>query len=291
MSQENENTQPNIAMQPSVPKQRKLKASIAMTTYNGAKHLRMQIESILNQNYEDIELVISDDHSSDETSNIIAEYTARDQRILYIRPEKNLGFKANFGFAVTHCTGDIVFLSDQDDRWYPEKVKSHMEIYMKNPSIAWVYNFVALTDEQMNPLGSLTDANQSYYKKVGFKNLLSGRCILGCATSYRREYISSIWPIPASAPAHDTWIQIHMFPYKHYYIDIPLQDYRQHTNTVTHALMSAPQNIKNEILKSISYAVVLFKDSNLPWHLRLYAGAIAVLKMIKYYGYKKYRLG
>ena len=95
--------------------------SIAMTTYNGEKYLREQLDSILNQTYKDFELIICDDCSTDSTVQIIKSYI--DPRIKLFINEKNLGFKKNFEKAIKLCTGEYIALSDQDDIWELDHLK------------------------------------------------------------------------------------------------------------------------------------------------------------------------
>lgn len=88
--------------------------SIAMTTYNGEKYLREQLDSILNQTFSDFELIICDDCSKDATVKILEEYSLKDKRVRYFVNEKNLGFKKNFEKAISLCSGEYVAFSDQD---------------------------------------------------------------------------------------------------------------------------------------------------------------------------------
>ena len=99
--------------------------SVALCTYNGAKYIREQVESILNQTMPVDEIVVCDDGSTDHTLSIIEslrESTKTDIRIH--RNETNLGVCANFQKAVDLCNGDIIFLSDQDDVWHGDKVET-----------------------------------------------------------------------------------------------------------------------------------------------------------------------
>ena len=88
---------------------------ILMATYNGEKYLREQIESILNQTYSNIRLIISDDCSKDKTREIIKEYEQKDNRIIAYFQENNLGYAKNFEFLLTKVENDFYMLSDQDD--------------------------------------------------------------------------------------------------------------------------------------------------------------------------------
>lgn len=100
-----------------------MKTSVAMCTYNGAKYIREQLDSILNQSHLVDEIVICDDGSIDETIEIIKRIK-RNTAIpisIYIN-EPHLGVNLNFEKAIKLCQGDIIFLSDQDDIWEENKV-------------------------------------------------------------------------------------------------------------------------------------------------------------------------
>ncbi|MFT4918317.1 MAG: glycosyltransferase involved in cell wall biosynthesis, partial [Zhongshania aliphaticivorans] len=97
------------------------KISVAMCTYNGERFLAEQLDSILNQTYKNIELVVVDDVSTDGTLRLLDEYAARDGRIRVIRNSENIGFVRNFEKAMGACSGEFIALADQDDIWFPEK--------------------------------------------------------------------------------------------------------------------------------------------------------------------------
>lgn len=100
--------------------------SVVMCTYNGAKYLREQLDSIISQTYPIYELIIQDDCSTDDTVAIVKEYMEKYSFIkLYIN-EHNLGFNQNFKSAAMKATGDYVALSDQDDVWFPNKLEKQV---------------------------------------------------------------------------------------------------------------------------------------------------------------------
>lgn len=118
------------------------KISVCMATYNGQKYIKKQIDSILLQLNEDDELIISDDGSTDNTLNIIKHYA--DNRILLLHHEPiswhkkyyqtNARISANFENAISHATGDIILLSDQDDIWQPNKITATIDFMYDNPN-------------------------------------------------------------------------------------------------------------------------------------------------------------
>lgn len=106
---------------------------IAMTTYNGEKYLKEQIDSILNQTVSDFELIVCDDVSSDSTMDILNDYAEKDDRVHVFRNEENLGFLKNFEKAIRICLdrgAEYVALSDQDDVW----TENHLEVLLNTIS-------------------------------------------------------------------------------------------------------------------------------------------------------------
>lgn len=99
------------------------KVSVAMATWNGEEYLARQIDSILAQTRKPDEVIICDDASEDGTADILAGYSLRHPEILLIRNTRNKGVNENFRKALSLCTGDLIFISDQDDIWAPNKLK------------------------------------------------------------------------------------------------------------------------------------------------------------------------
>jgi glycosyltransferase involved in cell wall biosynthesis len=133
--------------------------SVALCTYNGEQYIREQLESILNQTMPVDEIVVCDDGSTDKTLQIIEEYrdkTAADIRI-YCN-ENNLGVVANFQKAINLCCGDIIFLSDQDDIWRPDKVETIVQYFDNHPPINTLFTNASLIDSNSAPIqGTLWD--------------------------------------------------------------------------------------------------------------------------------------
>lgn len=100
------------------------KISIVIATFNGEKYLREQLYSIMNQTYSPTEIVICDDNSNDLTMNILFEFEKKFPKIQWIieRNYVSLGFRENFYKAISLAKGDYIFLCDQDDIWYENKI-------------------------------------------------------------------------------------------------------------------------------------------------------------------------
>lgn len=125
-----------------------MKISVAICTYNGAKYIEEQLRSILNQSVPVDEICVGDDCSSDDTIKIIERIkkeTGKDITIVINNP--NLGCNANFDNTIKRCTGDIIFLSDQDDIWLPYKVKTIVDFFNDNLNKDVVFTNGYLMDE------------------------------------------------------------------------------------------------------------------------------------------------
>jgi glycosyltransferase involved in cell wall biosynthesis len=178
-----------------------MKVSVAMATYNGASYLRAQLQSFVDQVRQPDELIITDDCSTDDTETIIRRFAITAPfKIEFYRNENNLGYCGNFNAALLKTTGDLVFLSDQDDVWFPEKIEHMIGVAERNPEALVVMNDAALTDGELNNSG-LTKVGQ--IRSAGFS--MNG-FVMGCCCGVRRELLDFCLPVPASFEGHDKWL-------------------------------------------------------------------------------------
>ncbi len=207
----------------------KTRVSVAMAVCNGARYLRPQIDSILNQLTQDDELVIDIDPSHDASEKIVHEYAGKDKRVrVYGGPGK--GVVCNFERALYHTTGAYIFLSDQDDVWAKEKVRVCLPVLQKQGVLAVVHNAI-VTDAQLRETGGL------FYKKdfsAGVCRNILKNGYMGCCMAFRRQLLRYALPFPGSVPMHDQWLGIVAAKRgKVEFIDAPLLYYRRHKNTMT----------------------------------------------------------
>ena len=111
--------------------------SVALCTYNGAAYLPEQLETIINQSYVNLEIVISDDGSTDNTTRIIKEFQQKDHRIKFFQNETNLGYNKNFEKVFSLCLGDYIAIADQDDIWEVNKIECMMKAWPKGASFIY----------------------------------------------------------------------------------------------------------------------------------------------------------
>lgn len=107
--------------------------SVGMAVFNSANTLRRQIESVLNQTYTNLEIIMTDDCSTDGSREICREYAARDRRIKLTLRTKNVGFIKNYNSVVQGATGEFFFWADGDDYHYPEYVATLVNVLRAHP--------------------------------------------------------------------------------------------------------------------------------------------------------------
>lgn len=208
--------------------------SIALITSKSEKFIHEQMDSLLNQTYKNFEVVVSHDECGDSTVNIINDYASKDSRVRWMNNPRKKGFIDNIQNAIAMCKGEIIFLCDHDDVWYETKVEEHVACY-QDKKVAWVYNKPVLINEHNEKIGYLEDTVSDYFsrERMSYMNYVWGSCIGGAHTSYRAKLVHEAMPVPLLAPAHDTWIQLCIYPKKAIFIDKVLQEYRQHSNQET----------------------------------------------------------
>lgn len=180
-----------------------MKVSIAMAVYNGEKYIKEQVDSILVQlNLED-ELIVSVDKCTDRTVEILESIKAEDSRLKIFNNPYRPGVVKNFQNAVEHCCGDIIFYSDQDDLWMPEKVQMVKEVF-KDPKVAVVTHDASLTDSELN-----VTAPSTFKLRGGVRTSFWGNFVrlsyIGCCMAFRSAYKDVVTPIPTIHRSHDWW--------------------------------------------------------------------------------------
>ena len=191
--------------------------SVALCTYNGEKYLSQQLDSILNQTLKVDEIVVCDDVSVDGTNALLEEYCRRFPGIFKIfRNEINLGSVKNFEKALSACSGDIIFLSDQDDVWVQHKVEDYLSFFDRNPCIQVLASNGFYMDEQSeggekyaiwDVPGFLKEKNIAF----DYFKLISNLCNVatGASMAVKKEILPEIFPFPIVRDFHhDEWIAI-----------------------------------------------------------------------------------
>lgn len=129
-----------------------MRVSVAMTTYNGERFVEKQLFSPLDQTYLPDEVIIFDDCSTDKTRSIIEQFIVGNSLNNWILQTntKNTGYILNFHNAIQACSGDIIFLCDQDDIWEKDKIQTMVNHLVQNPEIKVLNTAIRLIDERDN---------------------------------------------------------------------------------------------------------------------------------------------
>jgi len=213
---------------------------ILLATFNGAKYLKKQLNSIINQTHLNWELVIRDDGSNDNTIEIIKYYEGIDKRISYIQTQSNIhGACANFSelYKWTKENKEIEYLmfSDQDDIWLSNKIEKSMS-YLKSSEQKYpnlpilIYSNLKLIDENDDYIKS----SIKLLNNVGFNRIMVQNYVFGCTTIFNKQLFDLIDYIPKDAENHDYWVALVATAFgKALLMDDHTILYRQHASNVT----------------------------------------------------------
>ncbi len=181
-----------------------------MATYNGGRYLKEQMDSILSQELEEgweLEIVVSDDNSTDNTIAVLESY--RDERIKIFRHEPHQRYRhynalmsasKNFENAVVHASGDVIFLSDQDDVWYPHKIKTMLP-YCNGGKL------VVCGFEWMSADGKI-GGTHAFTKPVGLLGFMNhSAAYYGCTMALDASLARHLFPMPM-IPQHDYYMAL-----------------------------------------------------------------------------------
>ncbi len=127
--------------------QYQLRLSIGLPVYNGENFIREALDSILNQTFQDFELIISDNASTDKTEEICREYVARDSRIRYYRNTNNLGGSPNFNRTFELSRGEYFKWAAHDDILAPNFLEKCIQVLDENPGVVLCHSQVSIIDE------------------------------------------------------------------------------------------------------------------------------------------------
>lgn len=208
--------------------------SVAMATYNGARWLRAQLDSFAGQTRLPDELVVTDDGSTDDTAEVVAAFAATAPfPVRFVRNPERLGFNGNFAHAIGLTEGDLVFISDQDDSWYPDKIARVAALIKTNPGCLCVVNDQAIADAQGRETGGTVLAN---VRALGRPDTWYGP---GCCTAFSRALMPVLAPMAGNVVQYDHWINaLAEAMGVRRILDAPLQMYRRHGDNATGSVLA-----------------------------------------------------
>ncbi|MBB4807644.1 glycosyltransferase involved in cell wall biosynthesis [Chryseobacterium defluvii] len=194
-----------------------MKTSVALCTYNGEKFLKEQIESILHQTIKVDEIIVCDDGSTDQTTSILSEYQKKFPELFKIQiNETNLRSVKNFEKAVSLCSHDIIFLSDQDDVWVGNKVEKYLEYFSEHPEISVLCSNGYGINEKSEildvfPIWEVPELLRQKGTPMNYFDYITfiGNIATGASMAIRKTFVKDILPFPSvKGFHHDEWIAL-----------------------------------------------------------------------------------
>lgn len=214
--------------------------SVALCTYNGARFLRQQLQSIEKQSLLPAEVVISDDGSTDQTLSLIEKFAVEAPFLVRVTAtEGNLGSTQNFERAIAQCRSPIVALADQDDLWKVDKLERLQHAFDLNPDASFVFtdadlidvNGAALSGTAWEWLDFEADSYNAEPAALQFRRIIRGNFVTGATMAFRANLFPILRPFPAEL-YHDEWIATiaHGHGKRGIALPEPLIAYRQHSS-------------------------------------------------------------
>jgi glycosyltransferase involved in cell wall biosynthesis len=191
-----------------------MKLSVAICTFNGAKFLEQQLASIDRQSVPVDEVVLVDDGSVDSTLSIAAKFSEAGRTPLKIfQNSTRLGSTLNFERSITLCSGDLIFLADQDDVWAANKVEQMRAAFLDDADLLLAHSDARMVDEQGSSLGyTLFEALGCTHEEIAaahrqnaFTALLKRNTVTGATVAFRQRLMDWARPFPAHS-VHDEWL-------------------------------------------------------------------------------------
>ena len=226
-----------------------MKVSILMCAYNASAYIDRAISSILNQTWQDWELIISDDASTDNTVEIIKPYLT-DNRIRLITHVANLGYLKNKNTAFVNISGDLITQIDADDTCSTERIEKQVKVFLEHPNIkicATNYRRIGMDDNEIESahyendfvISEIMDDYPFWFPGVMFKKELINEFGLFS------EYFSGIFG------DDEYWIARVNYKYPIYFLKDVLYNYRVHPDSMTNVFDNPRKMIAAEILNEL----------------------------------------
>ena len=185
------------------------KISVIICTYNRAHYIVQAIESVLRQDFTDLEIIIIDDASNDNTGEIVKKYSNQDPRIKYFLNEHNLGIAKNRNKGVRLARGQYIAMLDSDDYWIgKDKLQKQFAFLEAWPEVGLIGTDISRVDENSLELGKdyFETVDSAIRKKILLRNQFAQSSIL-----FRKDVFNNVGGYDESfsvAEDYDLWLRM-----------------------------------------------------------------------------------
>ncbi len=243
--------------------------SVIILAYNQEKYIQDSINSVINQKYSNIEIIVNDDYSSDKTFDKIQEI--KDSRIKYLKSEYNKGINASLDSAIREAKGEFIILLAGDDMMAPNYLEKVLGTFEKNPDIGVVYCNLILIDENNKKYKSIVSKKYYSFDRPEIEQLrhafLYGNFVSSPGMAVRSKDLKAILPLPYSIVNNQDFkmhIDMIINGVKNIVLDDKLILYRRFHNKTN----ISSKSFKTELRESLEFENVMdsflkIKDINL----------------------------
>lgn len=244
--------------------------SVLLPNYNGYKHLKESIDSVLNQSYEKIELIVIDDESTDNSRDLIEIYKDARIKLVYLEKGRHISYALNKG--MEYAQGEFIARIDSDDVWEKEKLEKQILYLLVHPQIAACFTKINLIDEDGNNAENKYKDIYEMYNNVSNKTqkqwikyfFSKGNCLCHSSVLMRRKMLDALdgyYKLPyVTAEDMELWMRL-VLEYPIFVMDEKLVNYRWETSETKvsgndqqsqNAFMNVKMLIKKHFLDTIS---------------------------------------
>lgn len=176
-----------------------------MPAYNASKYIGKAIISVIKQNYSNLELIIIDDCSSDNTSEIIQQFQKNYENIVYIKMENNSGVAKTRNKGLSIASGQYIAFLDSDDVWLEDKLTKQINIFKENKGIPFTYTAINIINEK----DEIVKKAKKIKTKATYKILLRNTYVATSTVIIDREVTGDfLMPLRKSAEDYSLWLML-----------------------------------------------------------------------------------
>jgi glycosyltransferase involved in cell wall biosynthesis len=237
------------------------KVSVITAAYNAENYIRDSIDSILNQTFQDFELIIIDDNSSDKTPDILAEYTRKNPRILCLKNSRNHGCMYSRNRGLLSAQGEYIAIHDADDISLPYRLVKEIDLLDQNKQLTFIGSHALRISQTGSPLGLMSypppDTRRAFTMITAFKL----NPIIDPSSMFRKNIVCQHGGYTLNdtlqvAGDFELWCRLLNHGYLMANIQEPLIKYRINTRGIT-------QTRKNDMYNATEIILAKFKRGNL----------------------------